>query len=320
MAQRLPSVSGDTTLVTADSTQVTADRVGRFEAPVGWPCSLVSGTAPSVADKQSTPSADDVLPAVLALTPRGPAWGTDEVGDGQRAAPVMRRVWRAVAAWVADLNAREFEVAVQCFPSAITFALPDWERELALPDPCRASANTVANRIASVQQRFGALGGQSREYFICLAAALGYDIVIEEPTQFFCDESEIIAGDIVEGYLLCDDGRCDDEAETFALFKPPGVYGDEVAGGVTEDYFNCDDGACDDDPVETFAYDPAGIVWADWVVRLASLESTWFRADEGECGADPIEGFLTADDLECVLRAACPPHTRLTFSYVPPAE
>ena len=319
MAQRLPSVSGDTTLVTADATTVTADRIGRFEAPVGWPCSLVTGTAPSVADKQSNPSADDVLPAVLALAPRGPAWGTDEVGDGQGASPVMRKVWRAIAAWVADLNRRDFQVAVQCFPSAVTTALPDWERELGLPDPCRASANTVANRIAAVQQRFGALGGQSREYFICLAAALGYEIEIEEPTQFFCEESEIIAGDVVESYLLCEDGRCDDPVETFTLFKPPGVYGDEVAGGIREFYFGCDEGACDADPVETFDADPAGIVWADWVVRLASLESTWFRADEGECAADPIEGFLTADDLECVLRGACPPHTRLTFSYTPPA-
>jgi hypothetical protein len=87
---RLPTVSGNTTLITADSTGVTIDRVGRFEAPVGWPYSLVTGTAPSVADKQSDRSADDVLHAALALAPRGPAWGTDEVGDGQGASPVIR--------------------------------------------------------------------------------------------------------------------------------------------------------------------------------------------------------------------------------------
>ena len=291
-----------------------------------------------------------MLPAVLALAPRGAAWGTDEAGDGKGASPVMLRFWRAIATWVADVNARDFAVATQAFPSAITTSLTDWETDYGLPDACRTSANTVAARISAVQARFGALGGQSREYFICLAASLGYDITIEEPTQFFIDTSEIIDGDVREDWFLVDDSQCDDPVETFTLFAPPGVYGDEVAGGILEGGFDCDFSECDGDPLETFEADPAGIVWKFWVVHVASLGETWFRAgdgglteswfvcedgvcddaaiegfgfdpvsdpptDEGECGYDPVEGFLPADTLECVLRSACPPHTQLVFSY-----
>jgi len=312
-----PIVSGDSTLVSADATGLTADQVGHFSAPSGWPCALLSGQPPSVEDRQSNPTADDLLPAVLALAPRGAAWGTDEAGDGRGASPVMLRVWRAIASWAADLNRRDFAVATQALPSAITTSLPDWEREYGLPDPCLSSQTSVADRIAAVQARFGALGGQSREYFICLAASLGYAVTIEEPTQFFVDGSECIDSGVREDYALCDEARCDDQVETYTLFAPPGVYGDEVAGGVIEDGFDCDDGECDADPIETFEDDPTGTVWKFWVVRLRSLRSTWFEVDTGECSADPIEGFLTADDLECTLRRACPPHTQLVFSYEP---
>jgi len=310
-----PSATVDTTTLTADFTGGTADGVGEHATQAGWPCALLGLTPPSVADRQSNPTADDLLPAVLALAPRGPAWGTDEAGDGQGASPVMRRVWRAIAAFFADVNARDFEVATQAFPSAATISLPDWETELGLPDLCTADGVTLASRLAAVRTRFGAEGGQSREYFVCVAAALGYDVSIEEPSQFMCDESECIEGGVVETYFTCDDTQCDEPLESFAVYAAPGSYGDEVAGGIIEDGFSCDDGECDDTPLETFRPDPDGDVWQFWVVRVKTLGETWFRADEGECDGDPIEGFLQATDLECILQRACPPHTRLVFSY-----
>ena len=130
--------------------------------PVGWPCALLPAVPPSVADRQSNPSADDILPQVLALTPRGPAWGTDEAGDGSGASPVQRSFWRAIATWVADLNRRDFEVATQALPSAATLSLADWEAELGLPDTCMPGSRTSAQRVAMVRARFGHRAGPPR--------------------------------------------------------------------------------------------------------------------------------------------------------------
>lgn len=348
MAQIVPV---DTTAITADTTRITADRVGTRPVQAGWPCSLLGSSPPSVVDRQSYPTADDVLPAVLALTPRGAAWGTDEAGDGSGASPVMLGLWRALAAYVADVSARDFDTAVQAFPSAATISLADWEGELGLPDGCSAAETSIAARLRAVRARFGALGGSSPGYMICLAASLGYDITVEEPTQALCDVSECIDGDIVEGWFVCDETGCDEPVETFALHAPPGYYGDEVAGGIVEDGFCCDDGICDDTPIESFDADPAGIVWKFWIVHIRRLGDTWFeaadggivetwfRCDEGEVGedvlegfsvlmpteaeiagagevaSDPLEGFATAAGLECALRRVCPPHTELVFSY-----
>lgn len=278
--------SADAIRPSADDMLVSVDAgYDPFKPQPGWPCYTLGSIPPSVADRQADPSADDLLPQILALTPRGPAWGTDESGDGSGASPVMRRVWKAVAAWVADLNRRDFELATQAFPSAITFSLPDWERELGLPDLCFKGQAGPPARIAAVRARFGAIGGQSPAYFVCLAKSIGYDITIEEPTQFMVDLSEVVEDSIVAGVL-----------------QPLAPEGDQVADE---------------------------LVWKFWIVHVAHLGETWFLIDEGECSRDSLvdgvlqpegtgdrlEGFFTADDLECLMRRYCPPHTQLVFDY-----
>ena len=180
------------------------------DIPSGWPCALLPANPPSVADRLAAPTADDILPQLLQMTPRGPAWGTDEAGPGTGANPVMLGFWRALAARAAWNYQVEYELATQCFPSAITYSLEDWETELGLPDTCFSGTGGTDQRIAAVRARFAAVGGQSPAYFICLAASLGYDITIDEPTQFLCDESECVGIDIAELWFQCDDGGCDD--------------------------------------------------------------------------------------------------------------
>ena len=257
----------------------------------GWPCALLPAVPPSVSDKLAAPSTDDILPQLLQLTPRGPAWGTDEAGDGQGAAPIMLALWRAVAGHAAQNYAIDFELATQCFPSAITYSLADWEAEYGLPDTCLSGQGTNAQRIAAVRSRFGALGGQSPAYFVCLAASLGYDVTIEEPGQFLCDDGECVGTGVYEGWFTCDDGVCDDtEIESFVLDADP-------------DADNHDDEVSDE------------TVWKFWIVHVGATSETWFYPDDGECDYDPIEGFLPATDLECELRRLCPPHTQLVFDY-----
>ena len=260
-----------------------------YVAP-GWPCALLPAIPPAVNDRLSAPVADDILPQLLQLTPRGPAWGTDEAGDGRGARPIMLAFWRALAGHAAQNYTIDFDLATQCFPSAITYSLPDWEAEYGLPDTC-VSVTGTAQRVAAVRTKFGAIGGQSPAYYVCLAASLGYNITIEEPGQFLCDDSECVGTGTYEGWFYCDDGVCDDtELESFVLDTDPDAddHDDEVS-----------DQTC----------------WKFWIVHVASLGETWFYPDDGECDSDPLEGFLPATDLECVFRRLAPPHTQLVFDY-----
>ena len=258
------------------------------DVPAGWPCALLPADPPSVADRLSSPTTDDILPQLLQMTPRGPAWGTDEAGPGTGANPVMLGFWRAIAARMAWNYGVEFELATQCFPSAITYSLADWETELGLPDTCTSGQGGFEQRVAAVRARFGALGGQSPAYFICLAASIGYDITIEEPTQFLCDVSECVDPETEETWFFCDDGRCDDTLLEGYILPANTTDGDQVSD-------------------ET--------MWKYWIVHVAAVGNTWFTVDDGQCDLDPLEGFLTHADLECEFGRLSPPHTTLVFNY-----
>lgn len=57
--------------------------------------------------------------------------------------------------------------------------LADWERVLALPDPCLVGVpQSVRQRVQAVVSKLQARGGQSKAFYISLAKALGYDITI----------------------------------------------------------------------------------------------------------------------------------------------
>lgn len=291
--------------------------------PAGWPCAMLPVVPPSVADRQSDPCPDEILPQVLALTPRGAAWGADEAGDGKGASATMLRFWRAIAGWVADINRRDFLVATQTFPSAATLSLDDWETELGLPDACMPPGRTDAQRVSRVRARFGAQGGSSPAYFVCVAASLGYAMTIDEPTQFLCDVSECVAFNTLDTYFTCDDSECGAEGAAIEGYTYPAGAdpGDEVAGGgLAETYFACDEGECgeDGDRIEGFdPSDPNAVAWRYWVADVVTAPATFFRCDEAECGAegDRIEGYTPALDLECVLVRLSPQHTTLVFAY-----
>ncbi|MEE7460696.1 hypothetical protein MFUR16E_04780 [Methylobacterium fujisawaense] len=262
------------------------------DAVAGWPCYGLPTVPPSVVDLEAQPTADSLLPQILALTPRGPAWGTDEVGDGKGASPVQRSFWRAIAAWAADHLTRDWQAATQTFPSALTYTLPDWEREYGLPGPCASGEGGVPVRQAAVRAKFASLGGQSPAYFVCLAYSLGYVVTIEEPTQFLCDVSECVGEDVQETYLRCDDDAIGDDGAPLEGFILPT---DAAAGDEVSDESQ----------------------WKYWIVHVGPASETWFTCDDGECAYDPLEGFAPAADLECALRALSPPHTELIFSYAP---
>ncbi len=312
----LGCLTADRVAPSADASLATVDTVPDGCEP-GWPCEALPDTPPSVADRQAAPTVDDLYPQIAGvLTPRGPAWGTDEAGDGRGAQPVMRGVWRAIAAWVAAQNATEWTLATQSLPSAITYSLPDWEAEYGLPDPCTPGGFTTESRIAAVRARFGARGGSSPAYFVCLAAALGYRITIEEPTEFLCDVSEVGTDSLVETWAVCDEAVCDDTPiEGFAMV-PAADDTDQVgADPLTEAWCIADEGTCDETPIEADVPNPDANAWQFWIVHAPPQGDTYAVCDEAECDTDPIEGFRPAADLECLLRRYSPAHTGLIIAY-----
>ncbi|AZC67358.1 YmfQ family protein [Pseudomonas chlororaphis] len=76
--------------------------------------------------------------------------------------------------------------------------LADWERVLALPDPCLVGVpQSVGQRVQAVVSKLQSRGGQSKSFFIAQAKSLGYDITI---TAFRPARAGLLrAGDPING-------------------------------------------------------------------------------------------------------------------------
>jgi uncharacterized protein YmfQ (DUF2313 family) len=130
----------------------------------------------------------------------------DYLSQFQRLLP-RGRIWHRGWGWVQDADLltlmpqwARLQVALnrliaQIFPCSTTELLPEWEATLGLPDPCTGPLPTQQQRTAAVCGKFAARGGQSRDYFIHLAASLGFEIEIETYHPFTASQSR--AGDPV---------------------------------------------------------------------------------------------------------------------------
>jgi uncharacterized protein YmfQ (DUF2313 family) len=115
------------------------------------------------------------------------------------------RVWHRGWGWIQDadlltlmplwsrLQTKLNDLITQIFPCSTTELLPEWEATLGLPDPCTGPLPTMQQRTAAVCGKFAARGGQSRTYFLHLAASLGFTIELETFKPFTASQSR--AGD-----------------------------------------------------------------------------------------------------------------------------
>jgi len=158
-------------------------------------CDPPPGAPTQFSDALSAPTGDALLPSIIAQTPRGPAWRTDEVSDGSHNS-YQHRFWRATAEPLAALYAKAWKLSqasTACTLSgpedAANDALSDWEREFGLPDDCLAGqVLTTDRRRLLLRMRIAEKGGASREFFTCLAATLGYTITISEYSPLRCGQ------------------------------------------------------------------------------------------------------------------------------------
>lgn len=129
-------------------------------------------------------SAADYLSQLQALLPPGPAWPRD-------ADATLTQLLAALADEFARVDLRAENLLDEADPRTTTEMLPDWERMAGLPDTCVPSAQTMQERRAALHAKLTTLGGQSRQYFIDLAAALGYTVTITEFSPFRVSESAV---------------------------------------------------------------------------------------------------------------------------------
>jgi uncharacterized protein YmfQ (DUF2313 family) len=125
----------------------------------------------------------DYLYQFQRLLPRGRVWhrgwGTLQAQDLLTLMPTWSR-----------LDARAAQEIVDAFPCSTVELLPEWEASLGLPDPCTGPLPTLQQRTAAVCAKFAARGGQSMEYFIHLAAALGFQIEIQTFKPFYAGQGQ----------------------------------------------------------------------------------------------------------------------------------
>ena len=122
-----------------------------------------------------------------ALMPPGGAWH----------GPVMTELLDVAAGELARVDARLTALLAESDPRRALELLDNWERELGLPGPCAAPAETLQLRREQAHQALTGRGGQSPAWFIGLAARLGYTVTIEEFAPFRAGASR--AGEPVYG-------------------------------------------------------------------------------------------------------------------------
>jgi uncharacterized protein YmfQ (DUF2313 family) len=122
----------------------------------------------------------------------------DYLGQFQRLLP-RGRVWHRGWGWMQDadllalmptwarLQGRLNDLIAEIFPCSTVELIPEWEATLGLPD-CTGPLPTIQQRTAAICGKFVARGGSTIEYFIHLAASLGYQIEIETYKPFYASQ------------------------------------------------------------------------------------------------------------------------------------
>lgn len=123
-------------------------------------------------------TADQYREQLKALLPPGRAFPRER-------GSTLDNLLDAMAQELARLDARADRLTTEAVPSTTAELLTDWERVAGLPDSCSGLlSDTLQGRRADLVSKLISRGGQSPAYFIELAAALGYEVTIEEFRPF----------------------------------------------------------------------------------------------------------------------------------------
>ena len=111
---------------------------------------------------------------VLQLLPPGAVWNRSPDS-------VMGKFWAAFGVLVADVQNRGLDILDEVDTRTVEELIAAWEGYLGLPDPdCSSRPGTALLRRFAVHAKHTNQGGQSPQFYIDLAAAVGFTITVEE--------------------------------------------------------------------------------------------------------------------------------------------
>jgi uncharacterized protein YmfQ (DUF2313 family) len=252
-----------------------------------------------MADQFVRRSAADYAEGFQDLHPVGPAWPRAEApapgdtvprGDDEALSDLTRGLAKI---WGEKVDSRAADLLfIETDPRQTFELLPDWERAFGLPDPCNDEVQDLAARRAALIRKLTLLGRQDRQFFIDLAAGLGYQIRI-------CEYRPIIGGITVGG-----------ETRTNATLSYVYARGGTAIGGVS--------------PVCKITQTKGDDwVWRGgapnirflWRVSVLNTSLRWMRGGISQGGVEHHCEFGLATDLECLIRRLAPAHTQVLFDY-----
>jgi len=124
------------------------------------------------------PTAADYLEQLKTLLPPGQAFPRE-------AGTTLHKLLEGMAIELARVDGRGESLPFEANPASTIEMLVDWERVAGLPDKCSGVLEeTLQGRRNALLTKLTSTGGQSAEYFIGLAASLGYTVTIEEFRPF----------------------------------------------------------------------------------------------------------------------------------------
>jgi uncharacterized protein YmfQ (DUF2313 family) len=122
-------------------------------------------------------TSEDYKSQLLKLQPLGFAWSTEKKSN-------WVKLLSALAEELGRVDARSQNLVDEIIPHTTSEAITDWERVAGIPDLCLQLRATLAIRRADLVAKLSARGGASPQYFIDVAASLGYTITITEFDAF----------------------------------------------------------------------------------------------------------------------------------------
>lgn len=115
---------------------------------------------------------------LMALMPRGLLW------QHLQEDPIFVGLFESVAQEFALLHAREDDLRDEADIRTTYEMLPEWETAYGLPDHCSGDDLTLQERLATLYAKVTNKGGQRPQFYIELAASLGYTVTITEFEPF----------------------------------------------------------------------------------------------------------------------------------------
>jgi uncharacterized protein YmfQ (DUF2313 family) len=132
----------------------------------------------------------DFLRGIQGALPTGRAWPRDD--DAQLTAFIGGH-----ADSMFDVHlAAVLLLDVESDPASANELLSDFEADYGLPDPCTPLNATLQQRRSALLAKIAGLGGQSKEYFLGIAAAMGIIITIDEFAPFRMGTSKMGSGQL----------------------------------------------------------------------------------------------------------------------------